>query len=161
MFALRRLTLPEVKDAIIVSSAIESDTFVIPKDIDRHRVRLLRNRITARCGDLLEIKPPFVQLVHENVRDFLQREVAGPFIMNDKDGNDGMLSVCVRYLKISLTRDTVSDSSTKTWEEKDYAEFLMLINDRPFLDYVISFLPSHLKLARRPSVMKEWQPNNS
>ncbi|KAL6863492.1 hypothetical protein ACO1O0_003747 [Amphichorda felina] len=162
-FSLQRLRLEEIGDAMIIPSYPEAEQFIPSIQILDDRVRFLTRRIRMVCGDLLEIRRPFVQLVHESVRDFLLNEdqIAAPFYMSAEQGNDEVTSIYTRYLAWSLSPnflDTVgiTKAEVSQWEQHNYETFLELLEDRPLLNYVLSSLPEHLKLTTHEGIKDEF-----
>lgn len=164
VFSLRRLTLEETRDAILVHPISEVQRYEPDPDCFSKRIEALKRRIPAVCGELIEIKSPFVQLVHESVRDFLfsEKGIADPFSMDKQNGNNDMASICIRYLQLSLGQQilrnySLSDKSIASWEERDYKIFAELLNERPLLDYCLSFVVEHVRLAEDTSVQSQFQ----
>lgn len=162
-FSLQRLRLEEIGDAMIIPSYPEAEQFIPSIQILDDRVRFLTRRIRMVCGDLLEIRRPFVQLVHESVRDFLlnKDQIAAPFYMSAEQGNDEVTSIYTRYLAWSLSPnflDTVgiTKAEVSQWEQHNYETFLELLEDRPLLNYVLSSLPEHLKLTTHEGIKDEF-----
>ncbi|KAF4974715.1 hypothetical protein FDECE_18638, partial [Fusarium decemcellulare] len=121
-FALERLRLEEIGDAIIIPSYFEAEQF-IPS------TRIMDDR-------------PFVQLIHESVRDFLLSEdqIAAPFHISAEQGKNEVTSIFTRYLAWSLslpilTAAGLTKNNTAEWEEDDYEAFLKLLEDRPLLNH--------------------------
>jgi len=102
IFSLRRLTVDEIRDAIVVPSVLDIEHFEPSSDCLYGRIQLLERRIQLVCGDLLEIKNPFVQMVHESVRNFLLREdkIAGEFSTHKQKVRAEIASICIRYLRL-------------------------------------------------------------
>lgn len=155
IFSMRRLTIEETRDAILVPTLSDVPHFEPDPAYFRSRVQLLQRRIPMVCGDLVEVKPPFVQLIHESVREFLldPRKVAAPLNMNDPVDREEQTIICTRYLRLSLSRSMLEQAGVKisdvsSWTDDDYRTFLRLLDDRPFLDYCLSYLPHHLFTAK-------------
>jgi ankyrin repeat protein len=162
-FSLRPLTVEELQDAIVVPSILETAYFEPRPDQLNRRIALLERRIQLTCGDLLEVKRPFVQLLHESVREFLLRKdkMARPFDLDKENGDAEIASICTRYLRLSLSQHVleehrVSTESVELWESQDYERFVRLLNDRPMLDYALSSLPKHLKSTKSSGVSDEY-----
>ena len=162
-FSLQRLRLEEIGDAMIIPSYPEAEQFIPSIQILDDRVRFLTRRIRMVCGDLLEIRRPFVQLVHESVRDFLLNEdqIAAPFYMSAEQGNDEVTSIFTRYLAWSLSPNFldavgITKAEVSQWEQHNYETFLKLLEDRPLLNYVLSSLPEHLKLTTHEGIKDEF-----
>jgi ankyrin repeat protein len=162
-FSLRPLTVEELQDAIVVPSILETSDFEPRLDQLNRRIALLERRIRLTCGDLLEVKRPFVQLLHESVREFLLRKdkMARPFDLDKENGDAEIASICTRYLRLSLSQHVleehrVSTESVDLWESQEYERFVRLLNDRPLLDYALSSLPKHLKSTKSSGVSDEY-----
>lgn len=155
IFSMRRLTIEETRDAILVPTLSDVPHFEPDPAYFRSRIQLLQRRIPMVCGDLVEVKPPFVQLIHESVREFLldPRNVAAPLNMNDPVDREEQTIICTRYLRLSLSRSMLEQAGVKisdvsSWRDDDYRTFLRLLDDRPFLDYCLSYLSHHLFTAK-------------
>lgn len=155
IFSMRRLTIEETRDAILVPTLSDVPHFEPDPAYFRSRIQLLQRRIPMVCGDLVEVKPPFVQLIHESVREFLldPTKVAAPLNMNDPVEREEQTIICTRYLRLSLSRSMLEQAGVKisdvsSWRDDDYRTFLRLLDDRPFLDYCLSYLPHHLFTAK-------------
>lgn len=162
VFSMRRLTIDETRDAMIVPNSSEVPQFEPNPAYFKSRIQLLQRRIPMVCGDLVEVKPPSVQLIHETVREFLldPARIAAPLDMDDQMGRDEQSTICVRYLKLSLSRSILEDvgarvSDVSSWTDDDYDPFVRLLDDRPFLDYCLSYLPQHLHTAKTDSIRVE------
>ncbi|KAF4470497.1 P-loop containing nucleoside triphosphate hydrolase [Fusarium albosuccineum] len=162
-FALERLRLEEIGDAIIIPSYLEAEHFIPNIGIMDDRVRFLTRRIRMICGDLLDIRKPFVQLIHESVRDFLLSEdqIAAPFHISAEQGKNEATSIFTRYLAWSLspqilTSAGITKNNTAEWEESDYEAFLKLLEDRPLLNHVLSSLPKHIEQTTHKGIKDEF-----
>ncbi|KAF4969328.1 hypothetical protein FSARC_3402 [Fusarium sarcochroum] len=162
-FALERLRVEEIGDAIIIPSYLESEHFIPSTSITDDRIRFLTRRIRMVCGDLLEIRRPFVQLIHESVRDFLldAEQVTAPFHMSAEQGRNEVTSILSRYLAWSLspqilTAAGVVREDTAEWEDYDYEALLKLLEDRPLFNYVLSSLPKHIEQTTDERVKGEF-----
>jgi ankyrin repeat protein len=162
VFSMRRLTIEEARDAIIVPIMADVAHFKPDPAYFKTRIQLLQRRIPMVCGDLVEVKPPFIQLIHESVREFLldSTKVAAPLHMNDTGDRNEQTAVCIRYLRLSLSRSMlahagVNTADTSSWSDDDYMTFLQLLDDRPFLDYCLSYLPQHLLTADSDGIRDE------
>ncbi|TQV96722.1 Ankyrin repeat-containing domain-containing protein [Cordyceps javanica] len=162
-FSLERLRLEEIRDASIIPSYLENDQFDPDLQISDLRVMRFDRRVKAVCGDLLENRNPFVQLIHESVRDFLLREdqSAAPFHMSVEQGKNVVASVFTRYLAWSLSTQVLVAAGIKRdniaeWEQDDYKRLLELLEDRPLLNYVISSLPRHIESTTDKRVKDEF-----
>ncbi|KAF9774000.1 hypothetical protein IL306_008073 [Fusarium sp. DS 682] len=162
-FSLERLRLEEIRDAIIIPSYLEEHRFVPDARILDDRVIGLERRIKVVCGDLLENRRPFVQLIHESVRDFLlsKDQSAAPFHMSEEQGNNDVTSIFTRYLTWCLSPQAliaagIERDETADWEEHDYERFLSLLEDRPLLNYVVSSLLRHVELTTHKGIKEEF-----
>ncbi|KAI9761895.1 MAG: hypothetical protein M1840_001548 [Geoglossum simile] len=171
-FTLRPLELREFGDAIAIStvSGIEQlDTAVLHAKRYQN-LGHLRKGIKSRSGGLLEVTIPktleqqfhfqskvepqdlaateIVQLLHQIVKDFLlTEESATPFNANVAYGDKVIASACVRYLVHSLSYTNFLGTVVKEvsrWELTDYECFVRHLEDRPLLNYALSYLPFHI-----------------
>ncbi|KAI1169531.1 hypothetical protein F4777DRAFT_208975 [Nemania sp. FL0916] len=160
-FSRRRLTLEEMGDAILVPALSESKNFEPNAAIFKNRIQRLSHRIAKVCGDLIEVKPPYVQLMHETVREFLlKREGESPFNFEDLRGKKDQASICLRYLRLSLSHSILDKAGIQhahvtTWTDDDYGKVVRLLQDRPLLEYTISYLPQHLFEAKGEDIETE------
>lgn len=162
VFSMRRLTIEETTDAIIVPNISEVPQFEPNPAYFKDRIRLLQRRIPVVCGDLIEVKLGSIQLIHETVREFLldATQIAAPLNMDDRMGRNEQSSICVRYLKLTLSRSILEHAGVKvsdisSWSSDDYETFVRLIDDRPYLDYCLSYLSQHLSTTKADSIRVE------
>jgi len=165
VFGFRRLSTDEMRDVLVVPSHKQTNTSdFIPNSAlyFDNRLNTIKVRIRVVCGDLVEIKPPFAQMVHETVREFLlhKDKIASPFTLDTREARDEIAVICVRYLRLSLSRQVLEASSVNTgpvtkWKESDFVTFLNVIADRCFLDYVLTYLPAHLELSADKEAVKD------
>ncbi len=162
-FALRRLSIEEIGDMVIVPSLLEDTRFQPHRGHLDRRINLLGRRIQIVCGDLLEVKQRSVQLMHESVREFLleENQIAAPFDAVDQRGKDELALLCTRYLRLSLSCQVLEEAgvcraSVAGWKQQDYEAFLRLLEDRPLLEYVIFSFRNHLEQAKRQEILQEF-----
>jgi hypothetical protein len=156
-FAKRHLTLEEFQDAIDISQSQISD---LEKGWPSFRQRIL-----STCGGLVEIVAPdlkgsiesssmirvrptdSVQLLHQTVKDFLMRpdHDRKPFHLDHTNSNLSIATASLRYLKLSLPMEGLKDKPFKEWGPRDYKEFTNYLPGRPLLEYVLTFLPTHIR----------------
>ena len=138
LFALRPLTVLEMKEALIITLDNDVDDLEDPINED-----FVRTEILGLCGSFLEIRDPerpidsrTIHLVHFSVKEFLLTTTSNfPFLGLDgivfsdqATQNKHLASSCIRFLDFE-----------KVWSstEEDHTS-------RPFLDYAVKSWYKHL-----------------
>ena len=168
-FCKRPLTLREFRDAV----AIPYDTSLkleASKRFDERRIVVgkknwapIRRRIVEMCGCLLEITTPIsrtpthssnptravradhiVQFLHQTSREFLLSEQACSLSIDRRQANDQLAVLASKYLRLCVPMDSLQ-KNTEFWTAEDYQHFVEHLSNRPFLSYVVAFLPKHMQ----------------
>ena len=170
-FCKRPLTVGEFRDAVAIphDASLEFET---SRRFDERRIYIrrknwapVRRRIVEMCGCLLETTMPIsrtsallsistgntradhvVRFLHQTSRDFLTTEQASGFRIDRRQGNDQLALMALRYLKLCVPLDSLQNK-IELWTAEDYQHFVEYLSDRPFLGYIVAFLPQHMKEA--------------
>jgi ankyrin repeat protein len=160
-FAKRPLRLEEFRDCLAISGPNDTHTLAQQDYLSDRRAytfRLLQQGIINKCGGLLEIrrqtvhvKPTdVVQFTHQTVKAFLltRSETNTSYALVESHANQRISLACVDYLELCIPPadlDPRYGMDTRIWSERDYREYVALLNDRPLLSYVLSFLSDHCR----------------
>lgn len=184
-FADRPLNLREFRDALAISTqpGNNQDNGNLHAILREKRLRVSRNnwapvrrRIVHMCGGLLEtvnsetknlprpskklwhVSPTdSVQLLHQTVKDFLLLDQSSvPFHLDPLDDQNYIFMAAVRYLRISLPMKKLQAVPTYKWKEKDLAEFVEHLQDRPLLGYVLSSLPRRIRESEENTISQDF-----
>ena len=166
-FCKRPLTVQEFRDAV----AIPHDTSLEPetsRSFDERRIVVrrknwapVRRRIVEMCGCLLEITTPIsrtatrlsnhtvradhiVQFLHQTSREFLLTEQNSSLSIDRRQANDQLAVMASRYLRFCVPIDSLQ-KKIELWTAEDYQHFVEYLSNRPFLGYVVDFLPKHMQ----------------
>jgi ankyrin repeat protein len=168
-FSARLLDLNEFRDAIAVSELGSkyngNPTTLRPKKIGSS-FKTAEGNLRRICGGFVELKSlrlsstalqsvqsdelassTAIQLLHQTVKLFLQKEKASPFNSFKPEGDLLIATSCSRYL-LALSEGSllplVGLKQATTWDMGDYECFVHHIESLPLLNYVFTFLPYHL-----------------
>ncbi|OBT70831.1 hypothetical protein VF21_10112 [Pseudogymnoascus sp. 05NY08] len=168
-FSARLLDLDEFRDAIAVSELGSkyngNPTTLRPKQIGSS-FKTAESNLRRICGGFVELRSlgfsstalqsvqpdelassTAIQLLHQTVKLFLQKEKASPFNSFKPEGDLLIAKSCSRYL-LSLSEGSfvhlVGLKQATTWDMEDYECFVHHIESLPLLNYVFTFLPYHL-----------------
>lgn len=168
-FCKRPLTVGEFRDAV----AIPHDACLEPgisSRFDERRIYVrkknwapVRRRIVEMCGCLLETTRPIsktstrpsssagavradhvVRFLHQTSREFLLTEQASSLSIDQRQANDQLAFMAVKYLRLCIPMDSLQ-KNVESWTVEDYQHFVEYLSDRPFLSYVVAFLPQHMR----------------
>ncbi len=168
-FCKRPLTVGEFRDAVAVphDASLEPET---SRWFDERRIYVrrknwapVRRRIVEMCGCLLETTMPIsmtsallsnstgsvradhvVQFLHQTSREFLLTEQASSLRIDRRQANDQLAFMALRYLRICVPMDSLQ-KKIELWTAEEYQHFVEYLSDRPFLGYIVAFLPQHMQ----------------
>jgi hypothetical protein len=181
-FAKRPLTVREFQDAVIISHDLPDNTLITPTLLCDKRVQIRRNnwrpvqrQIVDICGSLVEtvcIHPSTetrgksrhvsetdtVQLLHQTVKDFLMRDInTSKLHFTKQDGHFLIANALLRYLELSLPMKDLENKTIPFWNIEDYRMFVDYLEDRPLLDYALTFLPQHVEASGAEDVVSKLE----
>ncbi|KAJ5362539.1 hypothetical protein N7541_003383 [Penicillium brevicompactum] len=144
IFTARPLTAEEFRDAIAVPSFPKPFTPDL-MFLENNRPSNLNARIKACCGPLIEIRTSVVQLLHLTARDYLLHpdKPAKPFDIDEQKADTEISSCCLRYLCLLASQPQIKNATI--WGMQAYDELARCISRFPLLNYVLEYLPRHLK----------------
>jgi ankyrin repeat protein len=167
----RLFSIEEFRDAVIVATL--QDAFDgTGESLTGNRwptgILMVQRQLVRKCGGFVEVRAlrelsetsataqilrassatfdslTAIQLLHQSVKDFLRKEEATPFKLNQEDGNRLFIIVCTLYLRYLSGSNIPISKPLRSWNVKDFEKFVSYLQDRPLLDYVLTFLPHHL-----------------
>jgi hypothetical protein len=167
----RLFSIEEFRDAVIIATLQDVFDGTNESLTDKRwptGVPMVQRQLVRKCGGFVEVRTlrelsetsakaqvlrassatfdslTAIQLLHQSVKDFLRKEEATPFKLNQEDGNRLFIIVCILYIQY-LSRSNIPISKPlKRWDVKDFEKFVLYLQERPLLDYVLTFLPRHL-----------------
>ncbi|KAF8243678.1 hypothetical protein K440DRAFT_560993, partial [Wilcoxina mikolae CBS 423.85] len=146
LFALRPLTVDELRDALAVSH----DHNPSYEEFQRHKTGDIARRIEHCGGNFLEIKADgTVQIMHQTAREFLIRSIPRAsnlkFKISDEEGHESVTLMCVRYLMLCFTSPTIRDRFLKitSWGPGDYRAYVEYLNEWSLLEYTLHYIKDH------------------
>ncbi|KAF8541819.1 hypothetical protein BDD12DRAFT_667923, partial [Trichophaea hybrida] len=145
LFALRPLTVEELRDAIAIPFDYNPSF-----EFQQNRTTAIERRIEHCGGNFLEIKEDgTIQFMHQTARDFLIRTIPDSSILmfeiKDEDANRAITTLLIRYLLLCFASPAMQDKFLKieSWCAtyfRDYAEYL---NGWPLIDYTLRYMKEH------------------
>ena len=147
----RALTVNEFFHAIALSENLHT-TYTTPFQLEEvviphELLEGVRTTLSSSCGGFLEVQArqpeieqfdsesSLVQLIHRSVRNFLEKEEAGPFRVVKQECNLKITQTCINYLRVSLVDHC---------NMQNPVDFMQHLGRHSLLAYIWSELPTHL-----------------
>lgn len=163
----RTLTVNEFFHAVALSESLlitglscqKLEYFVIPHS----RIDGVRTTLSSTCGGLLEAQAPepgilpvdaenfLVQIIHRTVRNFLEKEEAGPFRTVKQECICQISKACLHYLRITLVDHGKMEN----------IDFVKHVGRHSLLAYILTELPLHLSELGQDDLAKRIQDLSS
>ncbi|KAF8542328.1 hypothetical protein BDD12DRAFT_729388, partial [Trichophaea hybrida] len=145
LFALRPVTLDELRDAIAIR-----DDHNNSEEFQQNRTSAIVRRIEHCGGNFLEIKADgTVQLMHQTAREFLVRTIPLAsklkFEISDEEFNRAITTPLIRYLMLCFTSLIMRDSFSKAegWSPRDFLGYAKYLNEWTLIDYALRYITEH------------------
>ncbi|KAI9730825.1 MAG: hypothetical protein M1834_005543 [Cirrosporium novae-zelandiae] len=144
-FSGRLFSIEEFRDVVIVTD-IQDQFDGKGESLTNKRwpvtISMVQRQLTQKTGGFIEMvelstvaqilrassatldSSTAIQFLHQSVKDFLQKDKAVPFRLNETDGNGLITRVCINYMRCLSGSNMPVSKPVEHWTTQDYDELL-------------------------------------